>query len=201
MELGEALTGQRLGGKFGIVIRGEGRDKRSLDDSCVHTQCEQISPDPERSAAPFGARLNEPGSEGGVIQQPGPQCPGERRFDRILRVTLPHQGTAQFGDGEGAPLQGAEQSPLGRLLVRGLVQLAYSPGIECISSGKPRGGDPGDRKAAVRCSIQLNPDEAGTRRIRVQSSYGSTHPPQPRLRPRWSPSRRASPSPSAQPRP
>jgi len=201
MELGKALTGQCLGGKLGIVIRGEGRFKRSLDDDRVQTQYQQISPDPDRATAPFGARLNEPGSEGGVIKQPGPHCPGERRLDGILRVTLPHQRTTQLGDGEGAPLQGPEQSPISRLLVRGLIQLAYSPGIECISRGKPRGGDPGDRKAAVRGSIQLNPDETGTRRVRVQCRDGSTHPPQPRLRPRWFPSRRASPSPSARPPP
>src|SRR6185369_2867030 len=179
----------------------QGRVKRSLDDDRIHPQCEQISPDPERPATPLRARLNEPDSEGGVIKQPGPHSPGKRRLDRILRVTLSHQGTAQFGDREGPPLQGPKQSPIGRLLVRSLVQLANSPGIERISSGKPRGGDPGDRKAAVRRSIQLNPDETGTRRVRVQSRDGSTHPPQPRLRPRWFPSRRASPSPSARPRP
>ncbi len=201
MELGEALPSQSLSSKLGIVIRGQGRFKRSLDNRRFHPQCQQISPDPERPAAPFGPRLNEPGGEGGVIEQPGPYCPGERGLDRILRMTLPHQGTAQFGDREGAPLQGPEQRPIGRLLVRSLVQLPHSPGIERISSGKPRGGDPGDRKAAVRRSIQLNPDETGTRRVRVQSRDGSTHPPQPRLRPRWFPLRRVSPSPSARPRP
>ena len=126
MELGEALPGQWPRQQFGDRDQGQGHLECSLDDDRVHTQCQQISPDPERPAAPLGARLNEPGSEGGVIQQPGPHCPGERRLDRILRVTLPHQRTAQFGDGEGAPLQGPEQSPIGRLLIRGLVQIADS---------------------------------------------------------------------------
>src|SRR4030095_6577326 len=58
LQLGQALPGQCLGSNLGIVIRRQGRLKRSLDDDCVHTQFQQISPDPERRAAPPGAALD-----------------------------------------------------------------------------------------------------------------------------------------------
>jgi hypothetical protein len=134
--LGDALPSESFRCELRIVIRWQSDRQRALDHRTIHPQEKQVPSNPDRPAAPFGAGLDEPGSECGIIEQPGSQCPAERGFHGILGMALSHQSAAQLRDGERAPLQGPEQSAPGRLLVGGLIQFPYPFGIQRSAGGE-----------------------------------------------------------------